>query len=239
MLAWRSVSILRGVRIVSNVTYLRPRHPDSPVEQAAEAIRTRILGGEFEPGEALSETALAAKLRVGRTSVHEAILRLKAEGLVEVEPQRGTFVFDMTAKRVRDLCELREILEVAAARVAIRWRAAALADALDETVGGMLDALRSANIARYRALDDAYHKRIVEHAGNALLEASYEAIAFRIQALRNRLSLDPVLNRRSIRDHRKFATLVRAGEIYRASTCLSDHIRLTGAHYLRLADLEG
>jgi DNA-binding GntR family transcriptional regulator len=231
-------SILGGVRILSNVTYLHLRHPDSPVEQAAEAIRSRILSGDLEPGEALSEPALAAKLSVGRTSVHEAILRLKAEGLVEVEPQRGTFVFDMTADRVRELSELREVLEVAAARVAIRRRAAALADALDDAVGGMLDALRNANIQRYRTLDHAYHKHIVAHAGNAFLAASYETIASRIQTLRNRLSLDPVLNRRSIRDHRKFASLVRAGEIYRASTCLSDHIRLTGTHYLRVAGLD-
>jgi DNA-binding GntR family transcriptional regulator len=224
---------------LSNVTYLRPHLPDALVEEAAEAIRSRIVSGEFEPGEALSATALAVKLGVSKTPIREAFLRLKAEGLIEIKPQRGTFVFDMSAEEVRDLCELREVLEVAAARFAIRRRPEALADALDEITAGMHDALRNASLAQYRMLDQVYHRRIFEHAGNAFLQASYETIAFRIQALRNRLTLDPLLNRQSIRDHREFAALVRAGEIYRASTRLSDHIRLTGAHYLRVAGLEG
>jgi DNA-binding GntR family transcriptional regulator len=224
---------------LSNVTYLHPQLPDALVEQAAEAIRSRIVSGEFEPGEALSETALAVKLGVSKTPIREAFLRLRAEGLIEIKPQRGTFVFDMSAEEVRDLCGLREVLEIAAARSAIRRCAGALADALDETVAGMHDALRNADVAQYRMLDQAYHKQIVEHAGNTFLQACYETIAVRIQALRNRLALDPILNKQAMRDHRQFAALVRAGEIYRASTRLSDHIRLTGAHYVRLAGLEG
>jgi len=226
-------------RPLSNVTYLRPQLPNALIEQAAEAIRSRIVSGEFEPGEPLSETALAVKLGVSKTPIREAFRRLNAEGLIEIKPQRGTFVFDMSAEEVRDLCELREVLEIAAARSAIRRCPAALADALEETIAGMHDALRDGNIPQYRMMDLAYHKRIIEHAGNSFLQRSYETIALRIQALRSRLALDPVLNRRSMRDHRAFAALVRAGEIYRASTRLSDHIRSTGTHYLRVAGLEG
>lgn len=51
---------------MSNVTYLRPHRPGSVAEQGAEAIRARIVNGEFELGEALSETALAVKLGVSR-----------------------------------------------------------------------------------------------------------------------------------------------------------------------------
>ena len=224
---------------LSNVTYLRPRRPASLAEQAAEAIRTRIISGEFELGEALSETALAVKLGVSKTPIREAFLRLKTEGLVDIQPQRGTFVFDMTADEVRELTELREVLEIAAVRFAIRRRAKPLADALDEAVAGMRDALKNPDALKYRLIDDTFHRAIIEHAGNAFLQASYESIAFRIQALRNRLSLDPVLNKESFREHREFAALVRAGEIYRASTCLSDHIRATAANFLRVVGMAG
>jgi DNA-binding GntR family transcriptional regulator len=223
---------------MSNVTYLRPRRPGSLADQAAEAIRSRIISGEFEFGEALSETALAAKLGVSKTPIREAFLRLKTEGLVDIQPQRGTFVFDMTAQEVRELTELREVLEIAAARFAIRRCAKELADALEEAVAAMRDTLKAANPLEYRRIDDAFHRRIIEHAGNGFLLASYESIAFRIQALRNRLSLDPVLNRQSFKEHRTFAALVRAGEVYRASTCLSDHIRATAANFLRIVGLE-
>jgi len=223
---------------VSNVTYLRPRHLDSLAEHIAEEIRSRILCGDVQLGEPLSETHLAVNLGVGKTPVREALQRLTTEGLVEIGPQGGTFVFDMTAEAVRELNELREVLEVAAARLAIRRRASALADALDTAVAGMQDALSSTDVSRYRRIDATYHKLIVDHARNAFLRQAYEAIDFRIQALRNRLSLDPVLNRISFREHREFATLVRAGEIYRASTRLSDHIRWVTANYLRVAGLE-
>jgi DNA-binding GntR family transcriptional regulator len=223
---------------LSNVTYLRPQLPNALIEQATEAIRSRIVNGELELGEPLSETALAVKLGVSKQPVREAFLRLEAEGLVEIRPQHGTFVFDMGADEVRDLCELREVLEIAAARFGVRRRSAELADALEQIVAGMYEALRNGNILEYRTLDRAYHQRIVEHSGNAVLLATYETLTVRIQALRNRLTLDPVLNWQSMRDHRQLAALVRAGEIYRTSTCLSDHIRRVQAHYLRVMELE-
>lgn len=222
---------------MSNVTHLRAHRSRSLADQAAEAIRARIVSGEFELGEALSETALAVKLGVSKTPIREAFLRLKTEGLVDIQPQRGTFVFDMTAEEVRALSELREVLEIAAARLAIRRRAKPLADALDDVIAGMRDALKHGNPLEYRTLDGIFHQRIIEHAGNAFLQASYDMIAFRVQALRNRLSLDPVLNTGSFREHRQFAALVRAGEIYRASTRLSDHIRATAANFLRVVGL--
>jgi DNA-binding GntR family transcriptional regulator len=223
---------------LSNVTYLRSQLPKALIERAAETIRSRIVKGELVLGEPLCETALAVELGVSKTPVREAFLRLEAEGLVEIKPQHGTFVFDMGAEEVHDLCELREVLEIAAARSAVRRRAAGLADALGAIVADMQETLGSGNILAYRMLDLAYHRSIVEHAGNAALRTTYEALTFRIQALRNRLTLDPVLNRQSMREHREIAQLVRAGEIYRASTCLSDHIRRVEANYLRVSGLE-
>jgi DNA-binding GntR family transcriptional regulator len=220
------------------VTYMRPQRPASLAEQAAEAIRTGIIRGEFQLGEALSETALAIKLGISKTPVREAFLRLKTEGLVDIQPQRGTFVFDMTSEEVGELGELREVLEIAAARLAMKRRRKALAEALDDVVARMRDALKAADVLEYRTLDDAFHKRIIEHAGNGLLQASYETIAFRIQALRNRLSLDPVLNKHSFGEHREIAALIGAGETSRASACLSDHIRATQVNYLRIVGMQ-
>jgi DNA-binding GntR family transcriptional regulator len=222
---------------LSNVTQLRVHRPRSLADQAADAIRARIVNGELELGEALSETTLAVELGVSKTPIREAFLRLKTEGLVEIQPQRGTFVFDMTAAQVQELSELREVLEIAAVRFAIRRHPKALADALDAIVAPMREAFKSGNITEYKTLDDAFHQRIIEHAGNAFLQASNETIAFRIQALRNRLSRDPLLNKRSLREHRELAQLVRAGEIYRASTLLSDHIRATAANYVHVVGI--
>jgi DNA-binding GntR family transcriptional regulator len=224
---------------LSSVRRLPFDRPSSLADQAAAAIRARIVTGELELGEALSETALAAELGVSKTPIREAFLRLKTEGLVDIKPQRGTFVFQMTADEVRELSELREVLEIAAARLAIGRQSANLADALDEIIGSMGDALDGDDILAYRTLDGAFHQRIIEHAGNAFLQASYEMIAFRVQALRNRLSRDPALNRRSLREHQELAQLVRAGNSEQMSKTLSSHIRATAADYVQAMEKVG
>ena len=77
-------------------------------EQAADAIRARIVEGQFEFGEALSEITLATELGVSKTPVREAFLQLKNEGLVDILPQRGTFVFRMTIEELRRTVGLGE-----------------------------------------------------------------------------------------------------------------------------------
>jgi DNA-binding GntR family transcriptional regulator len=212
---------------------MRSERPGSLAEQAADAIRTRIVMGEFELGEALSETTVAARLGVSKTPIREAFLRLKTEGLVEIQPQRGTFVFQMSADEVISLSELREVLETAAVRLAIKRRGGALADALRAVIVEMRRALKRADALEYRTFDGEFHRTIMEHAGNAYLKASYETIAFRIQALRNRLSRDPALNRQSLKEHVKLAELVHAHDASRAAALLTKHIRATAANYVR------
>src|SRR5581483_11326016 len=127
--------------------------PHSLADQAADEIRRRIVSGEFELGQALSETAIAAVLGVSKTPVREALLRLKTEGLVDIQPQRGTFVFRISAVEVRKLSEFRQVLEVAALRLAMRRDAAALGRVLERIVRDMRAAIASGDAARYREQD--------------------------------------------------------------------------------------
>ena len=90
----------------------------SLTEQAVEEIRALIVRGDFELGAPLSENTLAAELGVSKTPVREALLHLRSEGLVSIQPQRGSFVFNMSSAEVLELGELRETLELAALRLA-------------------------------------------------------------------------------------------------------------------------
>ena len=106
------------------------KRPKSLTEQAADEIRARIVSGEFPLGTPLSENALAGLLGVSKTPIREALLQLKMEGLVCIQPQRGTFVFDMSARQVEELGELRETVESGALALAARRNAPALIAAL-------------------------------------------------------------------------------------------------------------
>jgi len=79
---------------------LRLKRPQLLTDLACERIREAIVGGEFKLGEQMSEAQLAQRLGVSKTPVREALLRLKGDGLVEIHPQRGSFVFSLTPAQV-------------------------------------------------------------------------------------------------------------------------------------------
>src|SRR5712692_2244847 len=89
----------------------------SLVEEAAELLRQEILSGRFRQGEHLVETKIAEQLRVSRGPVREAFKLLRAEGLVEEEPRRGTFVVSLSARDATEIYELRAAIEGRAAHL--------------------------------------------------------------------------------------------------------------------------
>ena len=68
--------------------------------QVYAALRQAIVRGELEPGQQISENALAANLGVSRTPVREALARLRDDRLVEIVPQLGTFVSRISPQAV-------------------------------------------------------------------------------------------------------------------------------------------
>jgi DNA-binding GntR family transcriptional regulator len=207
--------------------------PRSLAEQAAERIRRLIVGGKLQPGQALSETALAAELGVSKTPIREALLRLQTEGLVQILPQKGTFVFQLSVVDAHALSEFRSVLEITALRLAMRRDAAALAAALRTVVDKMKPAKSTSESLNYLALDDLFHRCIIEHCDNAYLSDSYESVALLVQTLRNRLADDTQLNARSLKDHRELVRLIERGQVEQAATHLKKHIANTAADYAK------
>jgi len=81
-----------------------------------ERLRALILTGEYGPDERLIEEQLAERLGVSRTPVRQALTMLEAEGLVEIEPNRGATVCSFSIEDVWDIYDLRAVLEGHAAR---------------------------------------------------------------------------------------------------------------------------
>ena len=77
----------------------------------AESLREEILRGDVAPGQALREEELAERFGVSRLPVRDALLRLEAQGLVHVFPNRGAFVISHSADEVTEIYEMRILLE--------------------------------------------------------------------------------------------------------------------------------
>ncbi len=90
---------------------------DVPVRaQLLEQLRTAITEGMFRPGDRLIERELCDRLGVSRTSLREALRQIEAEGLVDLIPNRGPIVREITVDEVLELWELRVAVECLVAR---------------------------------------------------------------------------------------------------------------------------
>jgi DNA-binding GntR family transcriptional regulator len=93
------------------------------VDRLAASIQARVLSGEFASGSRLRQESLATEFGVSRTPVREALRKLQAAGIVQLEPRRGAKVRRPNAREVREAYEVRAELEgLAAALAAARIR---------------------------------------------------------------------------------------------------------------------
>ena len=192
---------------------------------ATEQIRQAIVEGRLPLGAALSELKLAAALGVSRTPVREALNALQQQGLIDIQPQSGSFVFMPSEEAIGELCEFRRIAEVAALRLCFARRP-------DDTVRQ----LRAANDAMERATsagdgisisrsDGAFHQAIADHSANAHLINAYRLISGRVGALLTyNLTANATARKRSMAEHRAIIAAFAKGDIDRAEAILDDHI---------------
>src|SRR6266851_9332257 len=81
-------------------------------ELTYRSVKEQLLDGTLSEGTRLTEELLATQLGISKSPVREALNRLEAEGLICIESRRGAYVRQFSMKEIRDLYELREILEV-------------------------------------------------------------------------------------------------------------------------------
>ena len=211
---------------------MKIKRPKSLTELVVDEVRARIIDGRLQLGEALSENVLAAELGISKTPVREALLQLKLERLVDVMPQRGTYVFRMAPDQVSMVSDLREILELAAVAAAVERSHRTLLARMTKIFTGMRAAYEEDDILAYRRLDGEFHQAIIDSCGNTYIADAYVSVAFRTQALRSRLSIEAPLNLRSFREHREMLKLVRTEDVAALQRLLRTHIRQTRQSYL-------
>nr|QLK01699.1 GntR family transcriptional regulator [Micromonospora carbonacea] len=153
----------------------------SLVDLAVSRLTREILSGRSEPGERLVEEQLTRRLGISRAPLREALRLLAQQGLVEHVPRRGVRVATLSDRDVRELYELRDVLERVAVRRAIpvprEGDLAGLRAALDQ----MRDATRIGDRLAVAESHRAFHVALVALAGNRQLSAVYDSILMKLQ----------------------------------------------------------
>src|SRR6476469_7105657 len=135
--------------------------PDSHSVRAVTSLRELLLGGEFRPGERISELPLVDRLGVSRTPIRLALEKLAQEGLLEKSPAGGFTVRAFTLADIWDAIEARGALEGSAAKLATerledRGKLGPLLAGIDE-----MGALPATAFVRYSQLNGEFHAAVV------------------------------------------------------------------------------
>ncbi len=215
---------------------LRPLEaPRSLAEDAADRIREGILSGGFAQGAHLVEARIAEDLNVSRGPVREAFKLLRAEGLLEEEPRRGTFVVSLSPADVREIYGLRAAIEGRAARLLATDPAAPAVAELRELFGRMEEAVAAGDPPTVFRRDLEFHDGLCRLSGNARLHEVFVRYVPMLRALlrldeRVEASLDEIVTQ-----HRPLVQAIEAGDAEEAARLAEEHSDHAGdliAHYL-------
>lgn len=193
-------------------------------EQVVEHVRTQIISGQHEPDALYSVPSLAARLGVSTTPVREALLELARAGLIEPMRNRGFRVVEPTLTQLRNLFDMRDLLELHAAELVALKRKKDLAPlrVLAEAVGQAVDA---GDIAGYLRTDRSFHQAFTAEADNELLTTSVMALRdnMRLYGITSEAGLER--QRQSVAEHFQLIDLAEIGDAEGLKALLRHHIR--------------
>ncbi|MGW3625252.1 GntR family transcriptional regulator [Streptomyces sp. NPDC000880] len=196
-------------------------------DQVCEGLRDRIITGRLKPGDRLVERDLAEEFGVSRVPVREAIRILLGEGLLQALSPRRIVVKEMSRHDVENLFDLREALEVLAARRAAERRTDDQLRELTELLEAARRATMSGKAELISRANAAFHHHIVELSGNELLATTLEPLEGRLRWLFQQID-DPGL---LWGEHRELYEAIAAADADAAAHCSLWHVR----HYREVA----
>ena len=193
-----------------------PTRPVPRTTRATEAyavLRRRILDNVYPPGHQVLESELAEELGISRTPMRETMMRLAAEGLVEVVPRHGMRVLPVSPGDMAEIYVVLTALESAAAElVAGRRPTDAQLKPLELATRDMARALKSDDLDAWAAADERFHQGLIELADNRTLFEAVQRLADRAHRARMftlRLRPKPI---NSTREHTALLRRLRAGD---------------------------
>jgi DNA-binding GntR family transcriptional regulator len=195
-------------------------------EQVKEVLLARILDGVYAPGDRLVEIQLAGELGVSQAPVREALRELETLRFVFSEPFKGTRVRGVSREEVVEIYPVRAALEGLAARLAAVGLRGEV-DPLRDLFEAMLRAAEAGDLREQVALDVAFHRRIVEAAGNRTLLETWASLRIEARTLITFLKADIDLLDLA-ETHRPVLEALADRDPDRAETSLRRHVESFG-----------
>lgn len=135
-------------------------------EEIAETLRDEIIAGIYKPRERLIEEELSDRFFVSRTPIREALKQLESAGLVTIEPYKGAFIADKDPNEIRDIYELRCVLEAFTTELAVPHITADIINQMQQALIAWNPISTQMTMLGFARENERFHNLILEQCPN-------------------------------------------------------------------------
>lgn len=196
---------------------------ESARDYAYRTIKGNIVSLDLEPGEKISEQEIAGHMELSRTPVREALFELSKSGLVEIIPQKGSFISKIDYGIIEEVRFLRLIVEIAICELACERRTQENIDKLEELVCLQEFYITRNSADQLLSLDNKFHDLLYEIANKNLIKKIVQDTTVHFDRVR-RLSYDTVKDIKIINDHKELIIAVKKKDKEQAKKVITKHL---------------
>lgn len=190
-----------------------------------EELKKNIMSMRLKPGQAMSTQEMATKLKVSRTPVREAFLRLQSEGLVEMIPQRETIVSRIELKRVDQEKFIRECLELGVINEFLEKKSREDIQRMSELIQEQKLCDEAKDFVGFLNADDQFHQVLFDVTNQHMAWATITERNGHYNRLRILYIQEETVMESSIQQHAEIVNLLEVGEEESIRRALASHIQ--------------
>jgi DNA-binding GntR family transcriptional regulator len=191
-----------------------------------ENLKARIINNFIKPGEPLNEGVLSKELKISKTPIREALQQLEKEGFIENIPVKGAFVSRISIQDIREIFEIREILECEVIKRAAFKADPDRVEAIRKKFVSSESDSKKASAGHFKSGDEV-HAFIFETFGNNRLKEIYKRLQDHIVRTRIHFFNQSQSGRSegSFKEHLEILDALKAQDPVRAENAIRNHLR--------------
>ena len=205
-------------------------------DQIYDLVRQMILTGRIAPGDILDEKLIAAKLRVSRTPVREAVKKLSDEHLVDVVAQSGTRASHIDRGEVEQAFLIRRALEMESAAQAAERMNETHAEALNDLLHQHARAIERRRYAEAISTDDRFHRYVADISNLDRLWRAIEISKAQLDRCRHVMLPRQGQGEATLEQHRGIIRALNSKDPDRARRAMGDHLEAAFASTLKVIE---
>lgn len=187
-----------------------------------------IVSGAVPPGSRMDEADLAARFRVSRTPVREALKALMAMGLLEARPRQGVVVATISIPVILEMFETMAAFEGLCAKTAARRATRDEKAAMRAVHARLVETLDDGSPDTFYAVNQEFHDLLYDASHTSFIAAQTRALRRRVAVYRKHVTVQPGRMAATIGEHERIIQAIEAGNAEAALRAASEHVTLLG-----------